>query len=117
MSSPEGTTRIGAGVVQLPSWLPAYPGAKSTGSISASSGEGNTGTETFESGESAERIVSFYESSLKNEGLIVEKTSFSSDKESTTLLSAKSSDEQRSGLVTVTRKEGKTIISLSFQLK
>lgn len=118
MSSPDGTARVGAGAVQLPSWLPAYPGGKSTGSISASSGEGKTGTETFETGDAPENVVSFYESSLKNAGLTVEKTSFSgSNQESMTILSAKSSDELQKGVITVARKEGKTIVSLSFEAK
>jgi hypothetical protein len=118
MSSPDGTARIGAGAAQLPDWLPAYPGAKSGGSIGASSGNGKTGTETFETSDSAEDVASFYERSLKNAGMAVEKTSFAgSDKESMTVISAKSSDEQRSGVISVARKEGKTMVSLSFESK
>jgi hypothetical protein len=117
MRSSDGSTRIGAGAVQLPAWLQAYPGAKSTGSFGTSSGEGKAGTEAFETSDSQEKVVSYYESSLKSQGFTVEKTSFSSGQESTTILSAKSSDEQQTGVITVSRKEGKTIVSLSFESK
>ena len=116
MRSSEGSAHIGAGAVQLPAWLSAYPGARSKGSIGTNSSKGTAGTESFETSDTLENVVSYYEGSLKNAGMIVEKTPVTnSDGAVATILTAKSSDEKRSSVISITRKEGKTTFSLSFQ--
>ena len=73
ITTDQGTAKIGAGVVKLPSWLPAYSGAKVDG-LSTESATGSSGTFTFKTNDAADRVASYYESELKKAGFTVELT-------------------------------------------
>jgi hypothetical protein len=61
---------IGGGTdVKLPEWLPAYPGVKMEGGISAASGDGSGGMATFKTNDESAKVLSFYREGLKASGL------------------------------------------------
>jgi hypothetical protein len=69
----QGTAHFGAGAVNLPGWLPAYPGSTPQG-ISSSEGQGSSGAFSFKTADSVDRVVSFYEDALKKGGFNVDVT-------------------------------------------
>jgi uncharacterized protein YneF (UPF0154 family) len=76
VKSGEGTARFGAGsAVDLPAWLPKYPGAKAEGNFSAQSAKGAGGAFSFTTSDSVDKVAGFYEQALKTAGLTVERTS------------------------------------------
>jgi hypothetical protein len=70
VSTEEGTAQFG-GVVKLPSWLPAYSGAKMVG-LSAASADSSGGGFGFSTPDTPEKIISFYEGEMKKAGFKVE---------------------------------------------
>ncbi len=67
----QGTAHIGAGALNLPGWLPAYPGSSPQG-IASSEGAGASGAFSFRTTDSVDRVVSFYEDALKRGGFNVD---------------------------------------------
>jgi hypothetical protein len=72
LNSSEGTASLG-GVVKLPGWFPAYPGATPKG-FSSQTAAGSQGGFAFKTGDSAEQVITFYENGLKSAGLTVDVT-------------------------------------------
>ncbi len=84
------------GPKNLPSWVPVYSGGTVQGSMDSSTGEGRTVIFTVTSQDPLDTVASFYENKLKEAGLKVDKTTMSSnDQSSTTMLSGKSEDGKR----------------------
>lgn len=115
---PEGSMRMGAGVVQLPDWLPAYPGAEGTGTFGINSKEGNAASCAFKTNDSVEKVASFYETSLKNAGFEVERTvAQASGQGSLIILAAKDNSSQRTAQVMATGTAEGTTVNLTFETK
>jgi hypothetical protein len=57
-----------------PSWVPVYPGASPQGTMSSSSAEGTQNTFTFNSKDSASKIITFYSDQLKAAGFSINMT-------------------------------------------
>lgn len=71
------TLDIGENVAsKLPPWVPVYPGAKINGGLSATSSDdnGNAGTFTFTTNDSADSIRTFYENKGKDANMQVSST-------------------------------------------
>jgi len=116
--SADGTMRMGAGAVQLPEWLPSYPGAEGTGTFGLSSKEGKAGTYTFKTDDSVEEVATFYEDALKGAGFTVQKTSTQVPGQgSMIILAARDSDSQRSAQITATKAEEGTTVGMIFETK
>ena len=58
-----------------PSWVPSYPGAKVMASSREKTDEGFTGTYSFQTADSADAVLAYYEKELRNAGFDVERTS------------------------------------------
>ncbi|MGD0200798.1 MAG: zinc ribbon domain-containing protein [Bryobacteraceae bacterium] len=71
VTTPQGTSQIGTGAIRLPAWLPAYAGATPQG-FSSQSADTSSGAFSFKTGDSADRVLQFYESELKKAGFTVE---------------------------------------------
>jgi hypothetical protein len=67
---------IGAGADKLPSWVPAYPGAKVEGTfnMAGDSGQGNGGAFGFSTSDAPEKVMSFYQDKCKELGINVKMT-------------------------------------------
>jgi hypothetical protein len=118
IKGPEGSLSIGAGAVQLPSWLPTYPGAEGAGTFGVTTKEGKGGSYAFTSKDAPEDVASFYEDALKGEGFEVQRNdSQVAGQGSLIVLAAKDENSQRSAQVTVSGKQGTTTVNLVFEDK
>ncbi len=116
--SPEGTMSMGAGAEKLPDWLPAYPGAKGTGTFGMNSKEGKAGSYAFKTGDTLDDVVKFYEDALKAVGLEVEKTTNqAAGQGSMIILAGKDGASDKTAQVIATSKGEGTEVNLTFSSK
>ncbi len=116
--SSEGTVRMGSSAgVQLPAWLPAYPGAESSGAFNATKPDANSGACTLKSGDSPENVAAFYENALQRGGFKVQKTSTPIPGQGSYVILSATSDN-RTAQVTITKDVQKaTVIGLIYGTK
>jgi hypothetical protein len=116
----ESTIVAGAGAPKdMPSWLPAYPGATVEGGFSAKTAEATTQTFTFNTNDSPDRVLAFYQDQLKNNGLTVQTpTTVAVGGQTTTgTIIADSADKKRHVQVFVQASAGKTTANISYEEK
>jgi len=107
VDSPEGKATYGTGVAAaVPSWVPAYPGARQEGFNSLESGGEKSGTFTMHTADSVEKVVEWFESTLKGAGFEVEKSTLDISGAVTANLNAKSGG--RGVNIVVSSQEGET---------
>jgi hypothetical protein len=82
MKSKGGSVNIG-GKWNPPSWVPTYPGATMTASASSQNAEGDGGAGYFETNDSLEKVLDYYERELKGEDMQVTRNVFSPDGKNT----------------------------------
>ena len=76
IKSNKGSVAFGnAEGVKAPAWVPAYPGGKAVASASEQTAEGVTGHLSFQTTDSADKVLAYYERELKASGFSVERTS------------------------------------------
>jgi len=76
IKSNKGSMTFGAGTAEkAPSWVPVYPGGNALASAAEKSATGVAGHLSFQTADSADKVMSFYERELKAEGFSVERTS------------------------------------------
>ncbi len=72
----KGSMTFGAGEGEkAPSWVPIYPGGKQMASATEQTASGITGHLSFETTDSPDRVLAYYERELKASGFAVERTS------------------------------------------
>lgn len=117
VKGPDGEMIMG-GNVKLPAWLPAYPGAETTGSFGVQSAkEGQGGTVAFKTSDSVDKVAAFYESALKGAGITVTRNSMQTGDSNVVTLVGKGASDRREAGVTISAQDGATQISLTFQSK
>lgn len=67
INGPKGSMTFGTGA-KIPDWVPAYPGVSAQTTFSASGADGEAGTFQFTTKDSAQTVLSYYESALKRAG-------------------------------------------------
>lgn len=82
MKSKDRNVSIG-GKWNPPSWVPTYPGATVTASATGQDAEGEAGGGFFETNDSLEQVLDYYENELKGEGMQVTRNVFSPDGKNT----------------------------------
>ena len=82
MKSKSGSVNIG-GKWNPPSWVPTYPGATVNASASSQDAEGGGGAGYFETSDSLEKVLDYFESELKGAGMQVTRNVFSPDSKNT----------------------------------
>jgi len=110
ITGPDGKASFGAGTMELPSWLPAYGGAKADG-ITSKKGETTSGTFTLRTTDSADKVAGYYEDTLKRSGLTVETTTTGGG----AVVTGKS--ENRQAGVTIYSAAGTTVVTGTFEEK
>jgi len=113
--SDEGRVSLSAGPdgnVQLPAWLPAYSGAHDGGGISASGGNGESGTYGFQTADPPSSVIAFYETALKKAGFDVQQRI---DSGAGTILTAQSANTAVN--LVAAPDNGHTSVSLTFSPK
>jgi hypothetical protein len=96
-----------------PSWVPAYPGAKVMASSREKTDEGFTGTYSFQTGDSADSVLAYYEEELKKAGLDVERTS-SGEMSGLGTINARGGDGKQTVNVVVTRVAEMTQVMVQY---
>jgi hypothetical protein len=72
LKSSNGRATFNAGgAAKLPAWVPNYPGSDPQSSFSAEGQGGESGTFTFKTGDSSEKVTRFYQDHLQSAGLHV----------------------------------------------
>ncbi len=113
------TTTIagGTGTSNLPDWLPAYPGATASSSFSATGASGGAVT-MFESTDSADEALAFYEEKLKDAGFTVEKNAYAVNNQTAGgTVSGKNGGDKGEVTVLVGAQGGKTSITVTHSTK
>jgi hypothetical protein len=107
---------LGAGADKLPSWIPAYPGAKAVGTfaVNGGSGQGNGGAFAFNTSDAPDKVMSFYQDKCKELGIDVKMVT-TTDKGGMILGSDKG--ETHSLQVIVGRESGETKVQVMYGLK
>ncbi len=95
------------GPKDLPSWVPVYAGGTVQGTFESTNAEGRTVAFTVSTQDPIDKVVSFYESKLKDEGFTVDKSTMSTnDQTGFSTVSGKSADGKREVGVVVTATPG-----------
>jgi hypothetical protein len=72
-----GSTVSVGGDVNLPDWVPDYPGSKPAGTFSAAGGDSEAGMASFKTGDPADKVLGFYRDELKSAGFKITETTTS----------------------------------------
>ena len=109
---------IGAGAGKLPSWVPAYPGADAKGTFAVKGDDGNSqgegGTFTFTTPDSAAKVKAFYDDKCKQAGMKVKMTLST---EEGGMIVATDDDERHTLNVNVAGGSGDTTVTLIYAAK
>ena len=119
IQSNKGSMRMGANAsIQLPRWLPSYPGAVAAGGVAFDEENGRSGSCSLKTNAPVDSVAAFYDNALKNAGFEVQKSpTQSSGPGAAIVISATDSSSQRKADVTATPAEDGTIIHLIFEDK
>lgn len=108
----------GAAPQNLPSWLPLYPGGTVQGTFDTNTAEGRSASFTLTTQDTGDKVLSFYESRLKEAGLTVDSTTVTSTAEGKGgILTASGENPHRQVSVLVGSSEGQTTATLTFEEK
>jgi hypothetical protein len=109
---------IGGGEGKLPSWVPAYPGARAQGNLTASGsdggGVGEGGIVTFTTPDPASKVTEFYDAKCKEMGMSVNLSQLS---DSGGLIVGADEGKQRTLHVMVAGGTGDTTITVTYGRK
>ncbi len=103
VTTDKGTTKLGAGAADepLPSWVPAYPGAKPTGVMSSKTATGLDGTVTFATADPTDKVMGFYEADLTGKGFAVERSDVKGEGSAMGSLTAKLEGKREMNVIVV----------------
>ena len=90
---------------KLPSWVPTYPGATIEGSFAAQGPDGSSGSFSFKTSDTADKVTAFYQDQLKTAGFTV--TLVSSGNQGG-MVSGEDTANKRTVIVTVGASSGTT---------
>ena len=118
ITGPNGTAHIGAGSINVPAWVPAYPGSRPQGAYSAQNDDEQTGTFTFKTGDAVDKVARYYEDSLKSAGYKVENAmATESGSRSGGIVRGEDNARNRSITVTLGAEDGQTNVAVQFAEK
>lgn len=109
----EGTAHLGSGASKAPAWVPAYPGSSPQGNYSASTDKEDTGSYTFKTPDSVDKVSKHYQETLKSAGFTVEHISMGEGG----VVSGKTEDEKRTVVVTLSKDGSETTAAVVFNEK
>lgn len=113
---PEGESeiRVGSGAGgEVPEWLPVPEGAEiGEGVFSLDTPESRSGSVTLVTDDSVDDVVAFYREALEGDGWKVSRTTHTSDLGEVANLNATSPDGERTLMIGIARKEGRTTVGI-----
>jgi hypothetical protein len=108
------TMEFGTSSAKLPSWLPAYPGAKVEGTFAVNSGEGEGGTFAFTTRDAPDKVVEFYQDGLKQAGFKINTTATSNV---SSMVAAEDETSKRTVMVSVAPGSSGNTVTIVFGSK
>ena len=109
---------MGANQAAIPSWIPAYPNAKPTGTFSMNTKEGTSASFQFQTADAPKDIVAFYERELKHNGFRINASATSDTGGSTSgLVSGDDEANKRTVLVTIGNDQKGTTVGVTYTQK
>jgi hypothetical protein len=113
----DGNLKLGGAADKAPNWVPAYPGVTPTANFSASSNLEQTGSFSFVTSDSTDKVMSFYSDALKNSGFKLSNTTTNSNGKVAGFLSGTSDADKRSVMVTFSAENDGTHVGVAFSSK
>ena len=116
IKSREGTMTFGAGgEAERPDWVPEYPGSQPEGMYSTKGAQGLSAAFTFQTSDSPEDVMAFYEEQLKGGGFEVTTSSMKkAGKLSGGLVNGQLEKAKRIVHVTVSDEDGGTRVAVNY---
>ncbi len=114
--SDKGSMTFGGGAsTEAPGWVPSYPGSQPQGMYSTKGPQGLSAAFGFDTKDSPEKVMSFYEEKLKDAGFEVTSSTFKKGaKLAGGLVNAVAKSEKRQVNVTVSEEEAGTKVAVTF---
>ena len=117
VKSDKGEATFGAGsAASVPAWLPAYSGATAQGTFSARTAEGDSGGFSFETGDSADEVASFYRRELEGAGFFIDHSGTQMARD-TTIATLTASSGGKKVTVAATHEGGSTRVVIGYESK
>lgn len=104
--------QIGSGG-KAPAWVPAYPGSSPQGSFSSNTDKETTGSYSFTTKDSLERVSKYYQDALKTSGFAVETMSAGTSG----VVAGKTADDQRTVSVNIGGDGSETTVAVTYNEK
>jgi hypothetical protein len=117
MKSSEGTMKIGNGADKAPDWVPAYPGSSPQSTFSASNGTEQTGSYTFVTTDTTDKVISFYGDALKSAGFAVSNMTSNSNGKVGGMVSGEDKANKRAVVVGLGTENDGTHVNVTFTIK
>lgn len=114
IKGPDGTLKMGAGSDKAPDWVPVYPGATPQATFSASDDKTEAGSFTFTTKDSVEKVLAYYEDSMKSAGLKISNTTSVSDGKASAMVSGSTDGDQRTVVVIAGDDTDGTKVNVKF---
>lgn len=110
--------QFGGTDIQVPSWIPHYPGSKPQGAVAASGRNGEGGMVHFNTDDSVSKVLSFYQDELKDAGFkITSQMNGDSGDSKGGVITAEHPDTRRTVLVTVGSGDNGTQVAITYGTK
>ena len=119
VKSSEGSFKLGGGgPVNLPSWVPSYPDSHPQATMTSEDAHGKHAAYSFKTGDSVEKVVSFYKDAFASSGLKVANSSMAEGNGNTTgMVSANDEGKDREVLMVVGNQNGETTVTVTYSEK
>jgi hypothetical protein len=101
------------GTVEIPEWVPRYPGVEATGGASMEGPDGMSGGYTVEPAASVDEVVSFYRTALKEAGFELNVSTFANEGGAEGAI-LNGVVDARTCTVHIAREGGKTTVAVSY---
>lgn len=116
LKSGDGTMQFGSGsAAKVPNWVPGYPGANPTNTVSMRGKDGENGSFQFTTRDSAANVAKFYEGALKQAGfrIVLQQTGEKGDG----MIMAEDGANKRNLMVTTGAGSEGTTVNVAFGVK
>jgi len=113
----EGTMKMGATADKAPDWVPTYPGSSPQNTYSATNGSEQTGSFTFTTSDSAEKVITFYSDNLKSHGYAVSNMTTNSDGKAGGMVTGEDKANKRTVMATIGTENDGTQVNVTFAAK
>ena len=117
VKSSEGTFKLG-GSAKLPAWVPDYPGSDPQGAFSAQGQDGDSGSFTFKTKDSPQKVARFYQDQFQSAGLKITTNVTGQDgNASTGVLTAEDASNHHTLAVIIGPDDGQTAVNVTYTKK